>query len=90
LVYYKKSRAKRIECIDVTIASLSEEDVQRLDTLGLTPNRLHVWWGSGIGWYQRECLQDAKENGMRAWSNGVLTDEFKVDVDAEMAKARAK
>jgi hypothetical protein len=35
-------------------------------------------------------LQDAKENGMRAWSNGILTDEFKVDVDAEMAKARAK
>ncbi|KAF8251142.1 hypothetical protein K440DRAFT_638379 [Wilcoxina mikolae CBS 423.85] len=90
LTFYQKSRAKRVECIDVTIASLSEEDLKRLDTLGLTPTGIHVWWGSGIGWYKQECLLDAKENGIRAWSNGTVTEEFKVDIDAEIAEARAK
>ena len=56
LTFYNRLRAaKRTDCVDVTIASLADEDLARLEELGVAPTQTHCWWESGVEWYKREC-----------------------------------
>lgn len=91
LTFYNHLRAaKRTDCVDVTIASLADEDLARLEELGVAPTQTHCWWESGVEWYKRECLRDVKGNGVTAvWRTGSPTAESTVDLDAELERAKA-
>ncbi|KAA8907528.1 Mss4-like protein [Sphaerosporella brunnea] len=77
--------------IDITIGSLADEDLQKLEELGMTPTKLHVFWETGgIRWYQKEWLHGGKEYEPSLWLDGHVADEHavQIDVDAELAKLK--
>jgi hypothetical protein len=78
--FWRKSRAKTLDAIDITIPSLCEEDLQRLDELGMAPTTTQCWWDSGVGWYKVESLRSAEENGVRAYKQGSLKEEHRVQL----------
>ncbi|KAI5820417.1 Mss4-like protein [Pyronema omphalodes] len=80
LTYQRLSAQEYLGTIDVTIGTLCERDLQRLDELGLTPTKLHVWWADGVRWYQREVVGSAEENKIRAFREGNLKPELEVEI----------
>ena len=89
LTFYQLSRAAQLtDCVDIIIASLADEDLARLEDLGIAPTRAHVWWESGVEWHQRECLRDARGNGVAVLMTGGAQASM-VDLDAELEKAKA-
>jgi len=79
--YWQETRVKTmVDAIDITIPSLCEEDLQRLDELEMTPTATHYWWDSGVGWYKAACLRSAEENGVWAYKLGARGEEHRVQL----------
>jgi hypothetical protein len=87
--YFRKSRrVGSLDIIDITIGSLAEEALNKLEELGMTPG-IHMFWETGgVHWHKKQCIHGVKENGAQLFRDSHRRKESEVDVDAELAKLK--
>ncbi|KAL7275091.1 hypothetical protein RUND412_001993 [Rhizina undulata] len=95
--YWARDRAEKVDVMDVTIASLCEDDLWNLpEILGCSEDegrimRDHMWWDEGIRWVQRDIVdRGGTKRKVSAYKDGYLRKSSKVDFSSREQQERAQ